>query len=209
MKAGVVTVDRQQIIISAVLQVILEPSVLEFLTSSRYLGNWLSNFKLSLESKSDKDLELMQKVCDAISFNVPYVDLRNKPFVNLIYKINDQLNILARKNLRGQTGVEKEDIDNEIKNLLGNQTKELRGYFFELFNLFSTSPGIFLQIYQNSNNLYYLSSLFREFAYPPLESKSVSVSSASPAGRGIFAPKPLRCTTSISRLDYLLASFNS
>ena len=205
MKASVASVNRQEIIISAVLQVILEPSVLEFLTSSRYLGNWLKNFKLNLESKSDGDLHLLQEVCYKVSFNVPYVAPGNKPFVNLIYQINDQLNILARKNLRGQTGIEKEDIDNEIKNVLGNQTIELQGYFYELINMFSTNPGIFLQIYQNSSQLYYLGHLFREFAYPPLESKG-SASSASSTFSGILAPKPIRRTTSIRNLNDLFTS---
>ena len=147
------------------------------------------------------DLNLLQKVCNSVSFNIHYVELKNKPFVNLVYQINDKLNILARKKLRGLVGIEKDDIDNAIKHFLGYQTKELRACIFQLVNLYPGNPDIFLQIYQNSSHLYYLGNVFREFAYPPLENKSDRKTSSTYGG--ILSPKPVRRDATIGSLDDL------
>jgi hypothetical protein len=190
-------------ILSTVLDTIENPAILEFVTSNRYRKDLFSRFKKHLESKSEENLRVLTEVCYATGFNSSYVDLRIKPLIDLIFQINDQVNVTARKKLAQYGKIRKEDVNEQIRFLMNYKSGNLSQLFFKIGELYASQPKIFLPIYKHAANLAKFAKQFQEFSCAMLETKESS--NTTPVTIfGILTPKPQKSDQS---LDKLLSEF--
>ncbi len=176
--------DKTLDVVQTAMSIITLPPVLDLITCGRYRGDLLKKFKLHLESMGDGSLSLFIRVSDDISFNTSYVDLRVQCFVKLIYRINDELNIQSKRNLRDEKVITLDMFHQEMNQLLDQPTQELDKALDELYSMLTERSDIVKNICNNWQVLSGFASLFRDFAYPSMTSEAKA---SQPSNSGLFS----------------------